>query len=370
MERLAIVRHTRELTLLMTDRDTIMCIYCLEQRAPSREHVLQESLGGDIVIRDLCVDCNARFSAIDQALAESSVISLDRLMARSGVRVNLGPTHLLFDEDAGLWKDVRIRNRFSPELLPQLHLRGNELSIVGADRPSIDALIDLLRERVAKKTVADIHVKIDEQYGSSRITRPRPKRRDLVLRAPSHDEAGKLVRYVQDHFDEVEAIVAGDPVASTIENPRVHGRMVYDFNASHRAVAKVAMNFLAYSLGAPYVLDESFDALRNYIRGDDLRIPDVSEEQLAIDRRFVAWLQDAPTIPRIPDRHTIYVTNVRDALCAVVVFYGKKTFLVKLREADHDVDPIGRTFTFDGTPSQVLEMPEWVELLQSRERFD
>lgn len=102
--------------------DTIQCIYCRQNAPPSREHVLQRALGGNLILRDVCSPCNTSFSAIDQNLSDHSIISLTRILdTPDSKKVQAGTTHLIFDPASQCYLEVRLRNAFTPQLVPQLH---------------------------------------------------------------------------------------------------------------------------------------------------------------------------------------------------------------------------------------------------------
>lgn len=68
----------------------IICIYCLEEKSPSTEHILQSSLGCTFTSKEIvCEDCNNSFSdqkygAIDNVLAKQMEITRNFLNIKSG----------------------------------------------------------------------------------------------------------------------------------------------------------------------------------------------------------------------------------------------------------------------------------------------
>lgn len=47
----------------------MLCIFCQEEREPSKEHIIPETLGGSVVIFNVCEDCNSKLgSKVDSAL--------------------------------------------------------------------------------------------------------------------------------------------------------------------------------------------------------------------------------------------------------------------------------------------------------------
>lgn len=55
------------------------CIFCLEEKPPSDEHVIPDSIGGTIHITEVCRECNSDLSRlVDNPFANSPVIQLAR----------------------------------------------------------------------------------------------------------------------------------------------------------------------------------------------------------------------------------------------------------------------------------------------------
>src|SRR3569833_1608379 len=107
----------------------IVCIYCKGTKEPSREHALQRALGGDLVFRDVCEDCNRReFSVIDQALAERSFIGFQRVGSTppGAFDVKLGGDHFLFHPPSGLKLEVAVRNLMRSEFYPQVQTKNKK----------------------------------------------------------------------------------------------------------------------------------------------------------------------------------------------------------------------------------------------------
>ncbi len=57
------------------------CIFCLEERAPSDEHVFPEAIGGTLKIDRVCKSCNGRLgSDVDVLLTDHGLILMKRDM--------------------------------------------------------------------------------------------------------------------------------------------------------------------------------------------------------------------------------------------------------------------------------------------------
>jgi hypothetical protein len=62
------------------DGNKIMkCIFCLEEKDPSDEHIIPDSIGGVLCISEVCRDCNSALSRlVDNPFANSPIIKLCR----------------------------------------------------------------------------------------------------------------------------------------------------------------------------------------------------------------------------------------------------------------------------------------------------
>jgi hypothetical protein len=68
------------------------CIFCLQERLPSDEHVIPESIGGRIRIKEVCRDCNSELSRlVDNPFANCSLIQLARFSHSLGGKRDIVP---------------------------------------------------------------------------------------------------------------------------------------------------------------------------------------------------------------------------------------------------------------------------------------
>jgi len=77
-----------------------------------------------------------------------------------------------------------------------------------------------------------------------------------------------------------------DELRQTRDKPNVLITMSLWPNEEFRRVAKIAFETLTLSRGCSFVLEEEFDPIRDYIKGD-VRLPDSRPRELQIDSRFV-----------------------------------------------------------------------------------
>lgn len=70
------MRPTNMPKLRQKPRGLIQCIYCGQSKKPSKEHVIQDSIGGWDVLWEVCEPCNKGFSDMDENLAVNSPLSI------------------------------------------------------------------------------------------------------------------------------------------------------------------------------------------------------------------------------------------------------------------------------------------------------
>jgi|SRR6266850_83389 len=68
------------------------CIFCLEEKSPSDEHVIPESIGGRLCIKEVCRECNSKLSRlVDNPFASCSLIQLARYTHSLGGKRDIIP---------------------------------------------------------------------------------------------------------------------------------------------------------------------------------------------------------------------------------------------------------------------------------------
>lgn len=230
--------HVTEVTLAaMPQKDDpklITCIYCKERRPPSREHLLQRGLGGDLVARIQCAQCNTGFSDIDGAIAQRSLVAMDRtaFTPLDGFEARLGGDHFLFDEEAEIWCDVALVNGMQPLLLPQVHLMSGQrgeptLGILAGDRLGLDQLRDFVDAKLASNALRNMYVKIGPEKfcNSPHLTMHREG--DGFVRVPKVGDAGELFDTLERGWRKaidgnLASVERGEIEQTTVENPSIN----------------------------------------------------------------------------------------------------------------------------------------------------
>ena len=68
------------------------CIFCLEEKPPSDEHVIPESIGGRLRIKEVCRECNSNLSRlVDNPFASCSLVQLARYNHSLGGKRDIVP---------------------------------------------------------------------------------------------------------------------------------------------------------------------------------------------------------------------------------------------------------------------------------------
>jgi hypothetical protein len=68
------------------------CIFCFEEKGPSDEHVIPESIGGRLLIKEVCRECNSNLSRlVDNPFASCSLIQLARYSHSLGGKRDIVP---------------------------------------------------------------------------------------------------------------------------------------------------------------------------------------------------------------------------------------------------------------------------------------
>lgn len=352
------------------------CIYCKSEAERSREHVLQQALGGNLTsiegsphdyhLLDVCSDCNHGFSGIDAELAERHpLVALGRvgLSVASQPTEQLGGDHFIFCRQADDHLDVRVASKMRPIMLPQLLVVEEQVKFFATESQQSSALMNLLRRRSVKPDLSGVHIKLpagDVSYCKyPRIVQHR--KNDLFVRAPDIGSARIAIATVVANLDTLEEQILRMPPAEQVRSEAQSVQVTSSFclDDSNRAVAKFVFNYLCVRLGAGFVLRQEFDELRQYIRGLSIVHPDTTDKDvIAVDTRFVVQTDEgACCIPTTG--HTILISDVGGFLVAMVSLYGCVNFVVRLgRMTERRRILVAHEFTTDRSANRKLELAE------------
>ena len=264
------------------------CIFCLEERAPSREHVFPESIGGTFVIDRVCKTCNERLGAkVDCKLSDhlACLVVREQLGMIDGVGRPVRSWPRFFREGvlaADQTRTIEIRQdretgRFNAKLRP--HSRaitspegviGEEISIDLSDIDQLPKIVQRRRKRAGLKPMSE--PEIEALMNEARMNICTIERPELI------------------HYSKVD-----------IENYKL-------------AIAKIAYEMAWHWLGDVYLADARAMILRDYILGRRDNLP-VSYIEFKEDHAgFAPWASE-------PNAHiALGVSQARSHAIALRIF--------------------------------------------------
>lgn len=314
-----------------------LCIYCRNATIPSQEHVLQKSLGGDLTTLSddtqkpvVCKVCNGAFSSIDQALAERSLVAMQRIAETDPAKffAQLGGAHFHYDAKHALWLEVHVVNGVRPHLPPQLHYRDGHVLYLGSSTSEKDEFVQLVTKRHNAKSLRNVFIKVGpaDRCTTARLVQHRSN--DLFMRAPDEAAGRSFLALLEAKWDVLSAtLTSGTFSSGQTEHPAVEITIPVRLDDVYRAVAKTAFNFLAARQGGAFVLRHEFDPIRDYIRGITIEHPAMLEPgELAVDTRFVveARTEDDTEVPLIvpTTSHAVGFFYDKPNLLGIVILYA------------------------------------------------
>lgn len=234
------------------------CILCLRDDGgdQNQEHVLQDGLGGRIKLPQgvVCDRCNSATSVLDKDLK----VFLKTVTEKQDARL-LGRGLVIVKID-GLWWSLQIRGAsFERALPPQLVIprdsskpalvHGSERERLAIARELPGATLDLM--------APEFGAALKEQFI---LVRAAPSKFLLMCSPDAVDEVERFTSgtlHVEDAFD-VEARLddVGGPTIGVLPTGVPH---------VHRALSKVALNFLAHSCGPSVAGSRIFCRLRRFV---------------------------------------------------------------------------------------------------------
>ncbi|MBW8003453.1 MAG: HNH endonuclease [Planctomycetes bacterium] len=277
------------------------CIYCLKQKGSgdfNREHVVPKSFGhyttNSPIIRCVCNDCNSYFgNTHDRILARDSWEGFNRYLA--GIKpldeiANFARRRVVFTSAVpGEWHGVKLRlisdaNGLAVEPVPQVGmLNGNTQKWEFYTSEELDILpsetIDHIRGALELKVFFHGNTEksqVIDALGAKNI----PFEEKTILPHIPLDRDG---------YGEVEVKYSFDLLI-------------------HRAICKIAFNFLAWRMDRDFVLRDDFNDVRDFVR--DGKLP---EPHIVCVTSEPIFLDDSVTI-RQTDGHIITLNWSRRTL--------------------------------------------------------
>jgi hypothetical protein len=225
----------------------MLCIFCLQERPPSREDVFPLAIGGGLITERVCVDCNSLLGArADAPLCNHHAIVAKRSELKLAGQSGKMPDaffHLLKTGRGALASDPTrsVTVRRDPKTgMPDVKLSTRTTVLPDG---TLELLLDAADANGAKRQIPKL------------IQRHR-KRSGMPPFSP--EELERLV----------EAIWA-ERRLETIENPQVLHNIPIDFQSYRRGVFKIAYELAATWLGDEYVGHDAIAAaIRHFVLGE------------------------------------------------------------------------------------------------------
>jgi len=352
----------------MTIDGSETCIYCKRQGS-SREHVAPNSLGGNCTMSCVCEKCNKELSAVDQALAENSPVALSRirLTPKSAFTTFLGG-YASFEDSTGRETAVRVMNQMVPEVRPQIFVKGDQVQVRAKDRESLNDLIAFIDSQISKGRLESTRVFISEEVREPCFLMHRDKA--AVVSSSTHEKAEQFLHLVKSQWPEIKAklqLIKEHPTAQTL--PEIALTIKFRPNDEFRGVAKIAFETVALLRGSEFVLQEGFDPIREYIKGD-VKLPIPPPGEIAVDNRFVRRLGEEFRL-KFTEEHGVLLLFSPPNLVSFVLLYGENPYFVRLATLAGD-DQWLRAYEFSYTKEghgelSELELAQHLLRLSSRE---
>ena len=303
------------------------CIYCRGDGS-SKEHLPPSSLGGNCTLTCVCAQCNRELGVIDQALAEHSPVALSKILHTPPTAF---PTQLggyaSMQAEGDYQIGVRIGNQVSTEVRPQLFASGGRVRVFARDRDGLNDLIRFVDKQIDAGRLERTRVLVTEEAKEARLLMHRSD--EAVVSAPSTERAAQFLARLREQWTEIKTKMQNtDEQRQTHEKPSVLIKMSLWPNEEFRAVAKIAFETLALARGCSFVLQEPFDPIRDYIKGD-VRLPDPQPGEIQIDSRFAQRLGNEFRL-NFTKQHGVLLLCSGSDFMAFVILYGTHRYLVRL----------------------------------------
>lgn len=377
----------------MSAKKLITCIFCLKSKDPSDEHVMPYSLGGNLTIQCVCKECNGGLSVLDQSLADASLLVLPRLALQPDA--SWGKSAQIIPDSEKKSLEIKLAHKFSPQMKAQLIFKEQDVKgsfEVNGSAESADlyqSFFKILRGQIKKKGLKSIPIlkTMDKSEDSELGFRLVLNRSNQVVFRPSIGCADPNIEFeiatklLEDKLDDIERLIL-EKVKSTpvqrVDQPNVALNISVDFGKNLRAVAKIALTFLASTYGCDLVRDDKFDELRNYVINGVIKNPTGSLWQTSPDptkgmtaTRYSIWFKDYNlnelTSFGTNESHIISISQQRDRHIVVIEFYGQFSYAVDVGDIDVDLHlPLVHEFDFTNRTNRVLPMTEVIQRAGSK----
>ncbi|PIC87965.1 hypothetical protein CSV72_02115 [Sporosarcina sp. P20a] len=224
----------------------IKCIFCLEDKIGSEEHIFPDSIGGVLVFNEVCTKCNNELgSKVDTHLINHYLMQLARLTKK--IKGKTGKIPNPFREGMLEGKsESKVHYRFNDDGDPE------SVYIVPSQELSEDgASLKILIDRVDEHKLPDIINKTLKRRGLPSLTK---------------EEIDEKKQY------------------EIIPDPKINYKPSVDTNSYRKAIIKIVYELTYYWLGKKYLDDTMGSRLRNYIRSDAIDVDGIYGNAVIVDK--------------------------------------------------------------------------------------
>lgn len=225
---------------------TIQCIFCLKEKVSSKEHVFPDSLGGLLIIYDVCKDCNDKLGEkVDYHLVDHGLMQLARFTKGLKGKKGTIPNPLSVGksiEDPNMILRYKHTSDGKPE---SLYIVPNVISDEDGYRVMVDAsepnrLVEMVNTILKRKGLE-------------------PRTQDQILSSAEYKKTDK---------------------------PQMEIEMVVDMNSYRKAIIKIIYEMTYYWLGKEYLNDTMAVKIRDYILSKELEVDGlIGKVELVSDKK-------------------------------------------------------------------------------------
>lgn len=303
-----------------------VCIYLKgtepELSFTSEEHIFPAGIGGIQKLPQGYVshECNNAFSALELEFMRNSLIAFPRQFYGPGKRGNLSPKKatksnvtLMSSRDAPDLIELGYISLGRPYVIPQLKIDINGTVHFISDRSFGEYKIQF-KDFVKKLPKFDYKYILheDERFGKG----------DFII--GYHDGKWHVALSNKALISEIDGFIEkilsqkvfenGTPQYATVQ-PKVHQTIQMD-DRYFRTCAKIVFNYLAFTKGQEFVLNERFDPLRDWIvNGGENEFATLLARE---NNRFEMF----SPIPFPELSHRLIITKIGTTLIGYISFYG------------------------------------------------
>ncbi|HDX9652519.1 TPA: HNH endonuclease [Bacillus wiedmannii] len=259
---------------------SIQCIFCLNDfDKGSEEHVFPDSLGGKVVIYDVCKRCNDKLgSEVDSYLVNNPFMEFARFTKKLSGKNGHIPNPI----DEGRLKDnnEKVYYKFSKE--------GNPESLY---------MVPVVTKSEDGETIT---VKVDASE---------PDKAVEIINKILKRRGGKVKSKEE---------ILSQGVFKKVENPWLEMNMEFDINSYRKAILKIIYEMTYLWLGKEYLKDPIANILRTYIFSKDLEVEGLIGSVDLVDKKNITGL----AIFADGESHTAILIRDNNKLCCYVNLFN------------------------------------------------